>query len=697
MAMTPASPARVSPAREDPIVAGASQLIGGPPGGHAAAPSGRGWLTPMRVLMAFVIVACMLGYAQKVSCRDTRGWAHEHQYSAMCYSDVVALYSQEGLVDGKIPYLDYPTEYPPLIGAAMQLISWPAGLASGPRAVYRDDNGQRVFDHYTMDRRSAVFYDLTALLFTVAACVAVFCTALTAGRRRIWDAALFALAPALMLHLLTNWDIIAVAFAAGGLLAWSRRAPKLAGILLGLGVLTKLYPVLFLVGIGFLCLRAGRMREWAKAVASAAVTVVVVIVPLWLVAGYFNDQNAKVGDSIWVTFWHGGDWMGLIGGGSDAARNGVARFVDLNSDRGADWDSVAFGATWLADRHDPAWLGPTHLVICLITAAVVVAAGAALIVHRPDTRRLAVALAVAVFGTVAVAVPLVLQGIREHGLPVGTLNVITGATLVVAVIGIGLLTWFAPRRPRLPQVLFLLVVAFLLSNKVFSPQYTIWLLPLVALARPRWRLFLLWQLTEAWVLFTRFMHFIFNDTQGRRGIDRGWFVGAVTLRDLLLLVMAGFVIREILHPRADVVRTSGALTEADRLAADRPEAGLDLTALDDPAGGILDHAPDVRGGWRARVAAGRPDAELSADTGALVGATAGSGTAGFGAARAGAAVGSARPTGSGPTAGADSIAGAGPAPAPAEPGALFRPRRQVDDQVGDSPGPSPEDERPAGG
>ncbi|WP_256788873.1 glycosyltransferase 87 family protein [Frankia sp. AvcI1] len=670
MATTPASPARVSPAREDPVVAGASQLIGGPPGEHAVLADRRTWLTPLRVLMALVIVASVLGYTQKIGCRDTRTWTHEHQYSALCYSDVVALYSQEGLVDGKIPYLDYPTEYPPLIGAAMALISWPAGHASGPKAVYRDDNGRRVFDHYTMDRRSAVFYDLTALLFMVAACVAVLCTALTAGSRRVWDAALFALAPALVLHLLTNWDILAVAFAAGGLLAWSRRAPRLAGLLLGLGILTKLYPVLFLLGLGFLCLRAGKMRELAKTVTTAIVTVIVVIVPLWLSAGYFNEQGNKVGDSIWTTFWRGGDWLRLVGGGPDGARNGLARFIDLNSDRGADWDSVAFGATWLADRHDPAWFGPLHLVVCAVTAVVVLAVAAALIVHRPDTRRLVAASAVAAWGTVAIGVPLVLQGIREHGLPIGTLNIITAATLVVAVVAIGLLTWFAPRRPRLPQVLFLLVVAFLLSNKVFSPQYTIWLLPLVALARPRWRLFLLWQACEAWVLFTRFMHFIYNDTQGRRGIDRGWFVGAVALRDLVLLVLAAFVVREILHPRADVVRADGSLDPADRLAVDQPAAGLDPDAVDDPAGGFLDHAPDVRGGWRGRPtrpARGVPEpAAVTASPAAVT----------------------ASPTAvdASPAAGPAGESAPRPELAPLEPGALFRPRQNRSDTL-DSPDP----------
>ncbi|WP_462203070.1 glycosyltransferase family 87 protein [Frankia sp. CcWB3] len=609
MALSPASPVRVSPAREDPVVAGASQLIGGPPGEHAVVPDRRGWLTPLRVLMAMVIVAGVLGYTQKISCRDTRNWTHEHQYTALCYSDIVALYSQEGLVDGKIPYLDYPTEYPPLIGATMQLVAWPAGLADGPRAVYREENGERVFDHYTMDMRSAVFYDLTALLFLIVASVAVCCTALTAGLRRIWDAALFALAPTLVLHLLTNWDIIAVAFSAGGLLAWSRRAPKLAGMLIGLGILTKLYPALFLLGLAFLCLRAGRLRELARTVCAAAVTVLVVIVPLWLTAGYFNAENARVGDSIWSTFWRGGDWTRLVGGGPDKARNAIARFFDLNSDRGADWDSLAFGATWLAGRYDPAWFGSLHLVVSALTAVVLVAVAAAAIHHRPDARRLVIVAAAAGWVTIVVALPMILQGLRDNGLPISTLNIITGAALLVSVIAIGLLTWLAPRRPRLPQVLFLLVVAFLLTNKVFSPQYTIWLLPLAALARPRWRLFLLWQACEAWVLFTRFMHFIYNDTHGRQGIDRGWFVGAVALRDLVLLVLAGFVVREILHPHTDIVRTGGMAYPGDPRVAVGSAAAGDPDAVDDPAGGVLDHAPDARGGRPAWVAAatGKPD------------------------------------------------------------------------------------------
>ena len=37
------------------------------------------------------------------------------------------------------------------------------------------------------------------------------------------------------------------------------------------------------------------------------------------------------------------------------------------------------------------------------------------------------------------------------------------------------------------------MAGFLLVNKVYSPQYVLWLLPLAALARPRWRDQLIWQ------------------------------------------------------------------------------------------------------------------------------------------------------------------------------------------------------------
>ena len=79
---------------------------------------------------------------------------------------------------------------------------------------------------------------------------------------------------------------------------------------------------------------------------------------------------------------------------------------------------------------------------------------------------------------------------------IDVLNDLSTAFFVVACAAIAVLALAAPRRPRLPQLCFLVLAAFLMTNKVWSPQYVVWLLPLVVLARPRLWPYLLWQVAE---------------------------------------------------------------------------------------------------------------------------------------------------------------------------------------------------------
>jgi uncharacterized membrane protein len=491
----------VLPSSDDPVVAGAVTAVGGPLGRHASTGRRRLW-TPVRVLVALTLLTCTLGFLQKAPCR-TGAWADEFQYTHLCYTDVFALYFAEGLSEGKRPYLDHPVEYPVVMGAAMQTAAKAVTAFDAPERAKR-------------------FYDVTWALLTACAVVVAVTTARLAGRRP-WDAALFALAPVLALHGTTNWDLIAMAFAGLGLLAWARRRPGLAGMMLGLATAAKLYPVLFLVPLALLCLRARRFRPFVLTAVATILTMVAVTAPVYLASPYFADvRGAQTQVATRPLDRVGTDGLAALkphvdvvlpDGTTARGVNSVYRFFDLNSTRGADWDSLWFVL---------------------------------------QTKR----------GT-----PL------DNNLAAGEsphrLNLAVAVSFLVLLVGIAVLALRARRRPRLPQLLFLVMVAFLVTNKVFSPQYSIWLLPLAALALPRWRPFLIWQATEALVLFTRFYFFVGNDKPGQ-GIGVWWFLTAVILRDLVLLGLAALVVRDIVRPEHDVVR--------------RDE-------VDDPAGGVLDEAP----------------------------------------------------------------------------------------------------------
>ncbi len=542
------------------------------PGTSTTAPPWYRRPASLRLLLVLTFLTCLLGYAEKASCRDTRNWTDDFQYTRLCYSDVMALYGAEHLDQGARPYVDYPVEYPVLIGAAMQASAEVSYLAParGP--------GEQ-------DLAAAFFFDATAALLLVAAGVVVVCTARTAGPRPE-VAMLVALAPSLVIHAFTNWDLLAVAFASGALLAWSKRAPRLAGLLLGLGAATKLYPILFLLPLGLLCLRAGKLRSWVRTAGYAVGALVLVNLPVYLVAGYFTEDRSAGGvrgPGVWDVLRGGGGLGAALAphhstgvAGGPTATNGLLRFLDLNSARVADWDSVPFALQYVSSAFSPEAFAPVHVIALALTAAVVAFAVVRVWVGGRATglrRWGALVVGAGALLLVGVGLPRLLSYTAEvQTLPVGGLNLVTGALFVAALVGIGLLIGLSPRRPRVAQVVFLTVVAFLLTNKVFSPQYVLWVVPLLVLARPRWPSFLAWQATEVAVLITRYYYFAGADGEGT-GWGLGWFVGAVALRDLALVLLAVLVIRDVLHPELDDVRR------------DDPSG-------DDPAGGVLRGVPD---------------------------------------------------------------------------------------------------------
>ncbi|WP_100498016.1 glycosyltransferase family 87 protein [Geodermatophilus chilensis] len=468
-AASPDRPDRVVPSWTDPVVAQASEAVGGPWGRHAVVGRAPFW-TPLRVCLLFASTVLAFAWLKQAPCADGN-WTGSLQYTHLCYSDPVPLFGVYGQGEGALPYLDARVEYPVLTGAVMALAALVSGWYDRLAATVGVLPAVPPVESYTV---------VTALLMSLCALVVVRAVLPLTGRRP-WDTAMVALSPVLLVYAFNNWDLLAVALATLGMWAWARQRPVLAGALLGLGVAAKLYPVLVLGALFLLCLRAGLLRVWLRAALAAAGAWLAVNLPVALLA----PEN-------WGWFF-------------------------------------AFS------RQRPA--NPESIWNVLLTVT--------------DNR--------------------VLDGPLAEGETPSVLNAVVAVLLLALAAWVAWLVLTAPVRPRVAQVAFLLVAGFLLLNKVYSPQYALWLLPLAVLARPRWRSLLVWQVSEALVWVLTMLYYLGTDN---RGVEVEWFFLAVLVRDAVVVALMVLVAREMRRPDDDVVRTS-------------------WPGVDDPAGGPLEGARDV--------------------------------------------------------------------------------------------------------
>ncbi|MFH8556055.1 glycosyltransferase family 87 protein [Streptomyces celluloflavus] len=455
----------VRPTTRDEVAAAGSELIGGPIGRRALL--GTSWLTPVRIIALVTIGMFALGMVQKLPCYNT-GWffGATSQYTHACYSDIPHLYAGRGFADGLIPYFDRLPgemnylEYPVLTGAFMEVASWMTPHSG------------------LIQYREQVYWLVNAGMLLVCAAVIVVCVTRT-HRRRPWDGLLVALAPAFALTATINWDLLAVALTAAGMLVWSRSRPLAAGVLIGLATAAKLYPVLLLGPLLMLCWRSGAWRAYGKTVAGAVVAWLVVNVPVMIA----HDSSG----------FH--------------IREGWTKFYTFSQERPID-----FGSVWL-----------------LIS--------------------------------------------QRTGNFLADVNTYAMLLMILGCGAIALLTFYAPRRPRFAQLAFLVVAVFVLTNKVYSPQYVLWLIPLAVLARPRWRDFLIWQACEVMYFLGIWMYLAYTGNGDKhQGLPLEGYQLVIVVHLLGTLYLCAVVVRDILMPERDVIRRDGD---------------------DDPSGGVLDGAPDV--------------------------------------------------------------------------------------------------------
>jgi hypothetical protein len=185
-------------------------------------------------------------------------------------------------------------------------------------------------------------------------------------------------------------------------------------------------------------------------------------------------------------------------------------------------------------------------------------------------------------------------------LGLGALNLVSAGLFAVACLLIGLLILTAPRRPRVPQVFFLVLAVFVLTNKVWSPQYVVWLVPLVVLARPRLWSYVAWQAAEVAYFFAIWAYLITVSVAAPvaasdGGISSGVYFTALLGRFGAVVLLCALIVRDILRPESGVVRVCDAKESAvSRFAERRAALGPAgrLAGDDDPAGGVLAGAQD---------------------------------------------------------------------------------------------------------
>jgi uncharacterized membrane protein len=160
------------------------------------------------------------------------------------------------------------------------------------------------------------------------------------------------------------------------------------------------------------------------------------------------------------------------------------------------------------------------------------------------------------------------DGRLAEGESPAVLNAVSAALFVLCCAAIAALALRAPRPPRIASLAFLVVASFLLVNKVWSPQYSLWLVPLAVLALPRWRLLLGWMTVDALVWVPRMYYYL---TPENKGLPPDWFLGTVVLRDAVVVLLCVLVVRSVLRPDTDPVR-----------AVPRPGLGTGQEADPDP-------------------------------------------------------------------------------------------------------------------
>jgi uncharacterized membrane protein len=194
-----------------------------------------------------------------------RGWNTPDQFWHMCFTDLGTTFQDRDLGAGIGALLtgapDGPTPaQPPLTTLVMTLLG---GLVP--------EGG--------LDSRTRFYVGLWTVLVTALVALIAWWTGATV-RRFPMRAAHVALSPVVALTALVGPDALGVALTSVALYGWARSRLVWAGVLFGLAVSARSYPLLVLLACLFVALRSGRVRDWGVVAAGAGAAFSAVLLAL---------------------------------------------------------------------------------------------------------------------------------------------------------------------------------------------------------------------------------------------------------------------------------------------------------------------------------------------------------------------------------------------------------------------------------
>lgn len=244
-------------------------------------------------LAALPVVAALV---RQGPCLD-QGWGGNEPFWRFCYSDLAVGAQTAGAERGLTAYLvgDVPLDQPPLTGSLVSLL---AGLAPG--------TGTLAMQRWLVG--------VWAVLAVCALVLMAWWVRTTPGHRG--NALQVAVAPVAALTILLSPDLLGVVLATGGLWAWSRRHPALAGALLGAGVMARSYPALLLVVIALHAWRTGREHDLVRLGGAALGAVAVIAIPFLVLSpdtltrswSLWSDSAAGLGSLWYLPTLAGSPW-----------------------------------------------------------------------------------------------------------------------------------------------------------------------------------------------------------------------------------------------------------------------------------------------------------------------------------------------------------------------------------------------------